>query len=299
MNPAITIPCEIDRRSIGHTAAHYLLEQDRFATFLTVTEAGCGKNPPTLHAAFAKTLRKNGFVGTIRRIVLPGIGLSSKNRRLREVLSSLERPVAVLTQNDRIALEVVAFALKDGLRVPDEIAVLGIGDNQTICDGSPVKLTSVKLACERLGHAMLCRMLDPDNAAVLPGHAVICAPIGVSERDSVRRIHPRDHYVSAAVSFIQHGEARILDVAKVVSVCGASRSYLEKRFRLETGMSILQAIHARKLRVIERNLIETSTPVALIAEEAGFTSESGLCAFFKRETGQSMSEFRNARRRPS
>jgi LacI family transcriptional regulator len=88
----------------------------------------------------------------------------------------------------------------------------------------------------------------------------------------------------------------------VVKACGASRSYLEKRFRAETGRTILDAIHRRTMEDVKHLLLDTDKSVAVIAQETGFPSASGLCSMFRRLTGQSTSEFRatrQPRRRPT
>lgn len=292
----LTLTCGIDWSSVGHTAAHYLLEQGRFETFLDVAESGIAKDTLPLYAALRQTLRKNGFRGSVTRLILPGTGLGRKAGLIAGELADKTKPVAVIAENDRLALEVVAFALKAGHRVPEDVAVLGVGDDPGFCTRPPIALSSIRLVCERLGREALRRMLDPGAVADRQPASVVCAPIGIAERDSVHRIRPTDRYVARALDFIRLGDARDLRVDKIVAVCGASRSYLEKRFRAETGLAILDAVHVRKLTDIKRALVETDKPSAIIAEEAGFTSESGLCSFFKRETGQSMSAFRHARR---
>lgn len=88
----------------------------------------------------------------------------------------------------------------------------------------------------------------------------------------------------------------MLNVAAVVSACGASRSYVEKRFKRETGRTILEAINSRILEETKKALQDTDLPISLIAQQAGFSSSTGLCALFRRVCGMSMTDFRNSKR---
>ena len=105
-----------------------------------------------------------------------------------------------------------------------------------------------------------------------------------------------DRFVARAVDFIAAARISQLNAKAVIAASGASRSYLTKRFRAETGRSILEAIHLRMMKDVKRELLETEKSVAQIAGEMGFTSSSGLCSVFRRLNGISMSEFRNAQR---
>ena len=210
-------------------------------------------------------------------------------------LKAAYKPVSVLAYSEAEAVRLLHLCLAARLDVPDDVAILGVDDEKDLCESCPVPLSSIKIEHYRLGRTAMHLILRMLEGGPRRDKVILCPPVRVIERASTKRSTPSDKFVASAVNFIRTARLDTLDVMAVVKACGASRSYLEKRFRAETGRTILDAIHRRTMEDVKHLLLDTDKSVAVIAQETGFPSASGLCSMFRRLTGQSTSEFRATR----
>lgn len=291
--------CSVDNEGIGQMAADYLHEHQRFKTYVyadATAEAHWQWWTRRRYESFVNTLKEHGVQDEVRRISILNTAPDEDSQRFLKQIADLPKPIAIFACNDRVAREVVSFCEIGGLHVPDDVAILGVDDERPICETSPTTISSIKIEHHRLGRTAMTLMQRMLQGGVRRDRTILCPPVRVIERDSTRRLAPDDRFVGRAVEFIRTARPDILNVAAVVAACGASRSYLEKRFKAETGRTILDAIHDRLMRDVRKTLLDTDKPVAIIAQEMGFTTSSGLCSLFKRKFGISMSEFRAQRR---
>ena len=290
--------CSVDNESIGQMAADYLYEQGRYASFLYAegaTDDFYQWWTARRYNSFVDTLREHGYMGEVPRVPVLDSAPSNDVKNFLEAIKSLPRPIAVFACNDRAAREVVSFCHVADLHVPDDVAILGVDDEKVVCESSPVPISSIKIEHYRLGRTAMHLILRMLEGGPRRDKVILCPPVRVIERSTTRRGTPRDQFVAGAVDFIRTARLETLNVTAVVKACGSSRSYLEKRFKAETGRTILNAIHRRTLEEVKRLLLDTEKPISQIAQETGFPSASGLCSMFRRLTGQSTSEFRASR----
>ena len=291
--------CSVDNRGIGQMAADYFFEQGRFASFAF---ADVAPSPFTSwwsdprYTAFRKTLEEHGFTGEVPRIAVNLAAPNEDARRFADFIRKLPRPSAVFCCNDRIARDVFNFCEDARLHIPDDVAVLGVDNEAEVCESTPTGISSIKVEHIRLGRTAFRSLLHQLEGEPARNQDILCPPIRVIERGSTRRSTPTDRFVSKAVDYIASARLDALNAKSVIAASGASRSYLTKRFRNETGRTILEAIHLRFMNEVKRALSETDKPIALIAEETGFSSASGLCSLFHRKFGISMSAFRDQMR---
>jgi LacI family transcriptional regulator len=212
-----------------------------------------------------------------------------------EDIKDLPRPIAVFACNDIVAKDVVDFLELASVRIPSEVAVLGVDDQREICETAAVKLSSIRVEHKRLGRTAMTLMLRMLQGGEHHDKTILCPAVRVIERESTRRLAPSNPRVAAALDFIRATDPRKLSAENVSAASNSSHSYLSKSFKRETGMTIMDAIHEKILDETKRLLTETDIPVAAIAEEMGFNNPSGLYALFKRKTGSTMSEFRKNR----
>ena len=290
--------CSVDNESIGQMAADYLYEQGRYVSFAYADGATDGFYQwwtARRYNSFTETLREHGYKGEVPRVPVLEGAPSDDAANFLKAIKSLPRPVAVFACNDRAAREVVSFCILAGLHVPDDVAVLGVDDEKDVCESSPVPISSIKIEHYRLGRTAMHLILRMLEGGPRRDKVILCPPVRVIERATTKRAAPRDQFVANAVAFIRTARLDTLDVSAVVKASEASRSYLEKRFKAETGRTILDAIHQRTIEDIKKQLLDTEKSVALIAQETGFPSASGLCSMFRRLTGMSTRDFRASR----
>ena len=290
--------CSVDNTSIGQMAADYLHEQGRFASYVY---ADAFKMPHQnkwslkRYESFVNTLREHGFKGIVPRISAISSSPLADAKAFVKAIENLPRPIAVFTCNDRTAREIVSFCDEANIHIPDDVAILGVDNETDICELCPVPISSIKVEHYRLGRTAMHIILRILEGGARRDKTILCPPVRVVERSTTKRLAPNDRFVGAAVEFIRSADLATLDVTAVVRASKASRSYLEKCFKAETGRTILEAIHKRKMDEVKSLLLDTDKSVAIIAAETGFPSTSGLCSMFRRLVGLSASEFRASR----
>lgn len=220
-------------------------------------------------------------------------GLWRWNQPLVDWLHSLSKPIGILASNDVQGAQVSEYCRQLKFAVPDEVAIVGVDDDDLLCELSRPSLSSVALPGERIGYEAA-RLLDGWLRSSRPPRAsVILPPAGVVVRQSSDLMAVADEYVSAAVRFIdahRHQNIRVADVLRHVPI---ARRALERRFRKWLQRSISDEIRRAHLEHSKRLLLTTDLSMAAVAEMAGFRDGRQLSIHFRRATGSTPSAFRN------
>lgn len=215
---------------------------------------------------------------------------------LIEWLRQLPKPVGIFASYDSCAQRVLQACHEAGVSVPREVAVLGVDNDEVVCELSDPPLSSILPNARRAGFqaAQLLHELITRRTAAAP-KTVSIGPVRVVERTSSDLAGVEDDEIAEAIRFIQAhacGGINVKDVLKTVSI---SRTLFERRFRAATGSSAHAMILEARLSAARRMLQETDLPLARIAELTGLSSPSYLSVMFKRLTGTSPLEFRKKR----
>ena len=262
-----------------------------------------GLNPATLAfagfpgAAFSE-VRRDAFAaaaGGLRFADVSGTDGLNDGPALGRRLRALPRPLAVFAVNTAAARRVAAACHGVGLAVPDDAAVLGVDDDEVLCELCDPPLSAVDHNTRGVGLAAAAT-LD----ALFRGEAVPplrrVPPVGVTARRSTDVLGFDDADVRRAVRFVRDratGDAD-LDVAAVVAHVAGGRRRLEQAFRREVG----RGIHAEilRLRVAAARRLLAGTPLAMpdVAARSGFRSATDLAKVFRRLEGTTPTAFRRA-----
>ncbi len=212
-------------------------------------------------------------------------------------LGSLPLPVAVLACYDARGQQVLNACRRAGLSVPEQVAVLGVDNDELLCALSPPPLSSVKLNPQRTGWLaaeLLAKLMAGEK--VVP-EVLRIPPVGIVTRQSTDTLSVDDPQMARALQFIREHSCKGTNVEAVARHAGLSRRLLEMRFKAILGRTPHEEImHVQLERVKE--LLQTSLSLSEIAERAGFTHVEYLSAIFKKKTGLSPSVYR-AQERPS
>jgi LacI family transcriptional regulator len=221
-------------------------------------------------------------------------------RELRNFLLELPKPCALFAANDRIAAETMTAAAFAGIKIPEEMAVLGVDDAEDICERTTPTMSSVKPDFRRGGElaALLLAARLRDGADFKGSRRRTFGPLAVVRRASTRRIRAEDPTVTAALDLIRKEACCGLSPKDVLEHFPCSRRMAEIRFRKATGRTILAEIHAVQLKRAKQ-LIEGTMPLKVVSDFCGFRHPNSLRKFFKAQTGLSMSEYRNRERTAS
>lgn len=217
---------------------------------------------------------------------------------LTRFLQRLHPPVGLLAVQDYRARTVVDECQRLGLRIPHDVAVIGIDDDPTICEFCRPTLSSVSRNSWRLGHetaALLDRLLDGLPA---PADDILVPSDGVVARQSTDTIAVEDPQVAAAVHFIHDHREMVFGVDRVVEATTISRRLLEVRFRQVLGCTLYDYICRERLERAKQYL---AAPQRLklhkVAALSGFSSMEQMRLLFKRMTGMSPFQYRHAESR--
>lgn len=293
--PDIDLPrVTVDNAQIGRLAARHFLDRGH-RNFAFVHRWEMGVSRARLQT-FQAELRSAGFDCEIlswqRERQQQEDTRQQRHHWLVRRLSKLPRPLAAFVVRDIEAVEVIEACAASNLAIPEQIAVLGVDNTETICDCLRVPLSSVETNYERVGYegaALLDRIM---NGEPVPSSPIYVPPGGIVDRrstDSLAVDHPG---VAAALRFMRDFSHDPIDMSDVVKYVGMSRSGLEKAFREHYPRSPMEEL--RKLRMTDacRMLAETKMKIAQVAEQAGFQTSHNLCRIFRRQLGISPNQYR-------
>ncbi|MBR3221329.1 MAG: substrate-binding domain-containing protein [Kiritimatiellae bacterium] len=244
--------------------------------------------------------REKGFFdgfGDIARSVFgvtPEPGSDADIAALADWLTSLPKPAAVMAAWDMRAVHVLSACRLARLKVPGQVAVIGVDNDPLLCDFTVPPLTSVapdhalegQIAAETIDHMMRRR----DGPKTL--HVLNTAK-KMAERESAKPISPVTALIARALAFIAAHADENIKAANVSDALGVSRSLLDLRFREFRGETVAKAIARHRLEAVKRLLSDTGLSIRAISAKCGFANANHLKNAFKRSCGMSMREFRS------
>src|SRR5262249_18051437 len=182
----------------------------------------------------------------------------------------LPKPVGVLASHDDQGQQLLDACQRAGVRVPDEVAVLGVDNDEFLCHLAQPPLSSIALNTEHIGHeaaALLDRLMRGRKA---PRKPLLIPPLGVVSRQSTDILAVDDAEVSAALRLIRQRPRHGLTVAEVLREVPLSRSLLERRMRQAIGRTPKVEILRLQLDWVRELLAETTLSLDQIAQRAGY-----------------------------
>ena len=232
--------------------------------------------------AFANALKLNGR--KLISIDLPSI--AKEIHSLKRWLVALPKPCGILAASDAIAETALNTCRLLSISVPDEIAVIGVDDDEAICENTVPTLTSIRPDFRQGGRfaaRLLARkILHPSNAIRTETTFSIS---GIVRRGSTRISKRRDDCVSAALERIWSKDGARLTAKDILAMFPCSRRSAEMRFRQATGHSVLDELLKARINQAKRLLADTQLPVSTVIESCGYGSSTHFRDAFRKETG--------------
>lgn len=217
---------------------------------------------------------------------------SSVRIRLQQWLRDLPKPVGIAACNDHTGRSILGQCRELDLAVPEDVAVLGVDNDDLICETSDPTLSSVVADHFRIGYeaALIAERLARGGAA--PKKVLLIEPRRVVTRASTDSVAVDDPHVSAAMQIIRLHACDGIEVDDVVAKVPVSRSVLQRRFRTVLGRSIHDIIVDARVKRAKELLAETDLPLAAVAERSGITPQSYLNVVFKSHVGETPLSYR-------
>lgn len=213
---------------------------------------------------------------------------------LRLWLRGLRKPCGILGANDTTADLVLQACKMERLEIPEQVQVVGIDNDELVCENSQPTLTSVAPDFERSGYAAA-ELLD----ARIQGYArvsetVSYGAIRLVRRKSTFKFVRRDEGVTRGLEFIRRNISRGITCREVLEVIGGSRRSAEIRFKTLTGQTIGEAVVAARVQHAQKLILRPGQALDTIYAECGYASDVALRRAFKQVTGLSPRAWRDA-----
>jgi len=288
-----------DHRAIGRLAARHFLERGyrRFAWFPFTNDLLNDER----RAGFLDAIAAEGYglvdlppLHELRDFAWRGNWAKNLERTAR-ALVALPKPVAVFCYNDCAAANILAVCQRSGIAVPEELAIIGVDNDELLCDAVTVPLTSVVHDLEEVGYqgALLLERLM--NREPNPPAPPLIGPKGIVARRSTDMQAVEHHGVARALGHIRrHYGKSILQVPEIVAAAGMSRRPLELAFKAETGRTINQEIARLRIERAKVLLAGSQAKIGVIAKETGFLRPNHLNRVFRAHTGFSPGNYRKS-----
>lgn len=215
---------------------------------------------------------------------------------LEEWISALPKPVGVLTCNDVRGLQVLEACRRCGAHVPDEVAVVGVDNDEPLCELSIPPLSSVDVNSVKIGYeaaALLDSLMKGEKA---PKNPVEIAPRGVVTRRSTDVLASEDDEVNRAVRYIrEHACSGSLHVNDVLEHVRLSRQLLQERMKRVLGRTIHQEIVRVRINAAKQLLLLPEFTIKQVAHRTGFSSVQHLTNTFRMVVGETPARYRGRR----
>lgn len=275
-----------DNELVGRSAAQFFDSLGRFASY--------GFVPDPNNCEWSRT-RGKAFLGACAAKHRSAKTSSAKGD-LTEWLAALSKPAAVFTAFDPCAANVLEACRKAKLKVPKDVAVLGVDDDALICEHTRPKLSSVKPDSYGQGFAAaqaLSRALHARGVSKKRSRTIVCPNLRIVERDSTATVPPAAQLVRNIVAYLDEHALEAIRVSDVVEHAGVSSRLANLRFSQTRGHSIQEELVVRRLKEAKRLLSGTEWPMKRIAERCGFKSQIVLAHLFSSRFGKSMRKWRS------
>lgn len=279
-----------DATTIAHEAARHFIAQGRAVSYGFV---------PTRQPTFWSTERGEAFVDEMRRRHRDVDVYRAERHSLADWLAAHDKPAAIFCASDDEAASVLQASRALGLSVPGDLAVLGINNDEQICEHTRPRLSSVAVDFEALGycaahelHAMMLRRRRPDRNVIPIRSAQVCARASTAREPSAGGALVQD-----AITYIMANATRRLTPTDVTRHVRVSRRLLDLRFREIADTSVQATIRKYRLRNVCQLLRTTDKPLAEIALACDYSDANNLKNQFKRAFGLSPRAWRLASKR--
>ncbi len=294
-NPSVPL-VHVDNEKIGQVAAEHLLERGfRQVAFCGIRELNWSQQR---HQSFAKAAA--GCRCRVYRLPSRSRTDSSwetQQERLADWIRRLPKPIGLMACYDPAGQRILEACRRAGVSVPEEVAVVGVDNDETVCEVCDPPLSSVAANHARVGREaarLLDRMMHGHPA---PRRPTYIEPTGVLARQSSDALAIGDADVAAALRFIRSRASEGITVAEVVEHVSVSHSTLKDRFRRLLGRSLHEEIVHTRIKLCKKLLVETELPIRQIALETGFRHQEYMGVVFREKVGKTPGTFRKETKR--
>lgn len=290
--PELPVPLIIpDDEAIGRMAARFLLDA-RFEHFASLTYETPGE--PLRHKVFHREIQQAGkpfetFLLSAPATVDHPFHAFAERGEMIHWLRQLPKPCAIFAHSDNVGALLIQTCGEYGLRIPEDVAVLGVDDDPLFCRTVTPNLASIHVPNARMGIEAASLILN-----WRPGRRVLkVPPTAVMERASVRLQAKPDPLISMAMDHLRAHPGKRVRVRDLQQLTGLSPQMLVYRFHAAVKLTPMEVILKHRIDHAKCLLAETDTPAGTIARQCGFNSSNRFYLNFRNLVGLSPLEYRS------
>lgn len=219
-------------------------------------------------------------------------GWDGHQQQMANWLKKLPKPVGIMCPHDDRGQQVLDACQRAEIRVPDEVAVIGVDNDEFLCRLAIPPLTSIDSGSERIGYeaaSLLDRMMSGEATFE---ESVLFDAIGVVKRQSTDVISCDDPEIGRALRFIRENACNQLSVDDVQRQVRLSRTLLNRRFKKYVGRSPKQEILRVQMERARQLLVHSDNTIQSIADQCGFNEAWYFIAVFRKYAGLTPGAFR-------
>ncbi len=249
---------------------------------------------------FRRVIEAAGFPCTTHHLIANQLEGSARGWEafvagLEAWIDTWEPPIGVFICGDLYSRYLIDVCRAKGLHVSQEIAIIGTGNEQELCNSPEPSLTSIDMGFGKAGYqaaALLDRLMSGGEPPATPE---LIAPAELVPRHSTDVYASEDLIVARALRYISENSHRRIQVDHVAAAVATTRRTLERRFSEFAGRTIADEITRLRLERAKRRMVETDAPMKDVATDAGFRNADHFYKVFTRIEGIPPSQYREER----
>jgi LacI family transcriptional regulator len=283
----------VNNELIGRAAAEHLLERGlRHFAYCGTAELNWAQER---RESFVKAVAAAGCECRIYRLpyaVRSDLSWETQQERLAEWIRRLPKPVGIMACFDPIGQRVLDACQRAGVASPEQAAVVGVDNDETVCEVCNPPLSSVMTNHEQVGYeaaALLDRLMHGRRP---PASPIFVAPHGVATRLSSDTLAVGDRDVAAALAMIRDRACDGLSVHDVIKHVSISYSSMKERFQRILGHSIHDEIVRTQLKRAQELLDASNLPLRQVAKLAGFRHQEYMGYVFRKRLEKTPGQYR-------
>ena len=287
---------DVDHSAVGRIAAEYFLQR-KYQNF-GFLGSGTALYSNMREAGYTEVL--SGLGHDVSKCYVEYLSQASKTtnwngeeKHTQKWLKSLPKPAAIFACNDVPARELADTCRQMGLRVPEEVAILGVDNDGLICLLAHPPLSSVAIPAKQIGYEVAALLDQIMHGEPVPKEPRFLPPIRVVTRQSTDTLAIDNPIVLTAVKYIRSHSSENIGVNTVATAIGVSRRELERAFRLLLNCSVLEEIRRVRVEHTKELLSATSLPMPAIAKQVGFSGAQRMAVVFGQVAGMSPTAYRS------
>ena len=207
-------------------------------------------------------------------------------------LKKMPQPLALFACNDICAQQVLNACREHQIRVPEEVAVIGVDNDKVLCSLCDPPLTSIQPDASQLGYRAATMLEQMMRGCAVADIITNLPPVGVVERASTDVAAVKDSVLAGALRFIRDHFQSGIAVKDVLTHVSSSRTSLERRFRQEIKCNIRDEIQRRRMNYALNLLRETNLRLEEIVQRTGYSTPSHFCRIFQKRFRESPTDYR-------